>query len=401
MTANGATEKDPVVIVGAARTPMGGFQGDLAAVKAPALGGVAIAAAMERAGIAADQVEEVVMGCVLPAGMGQAPARQASRAAGIPDSVGCTTINKMCGSGMKAAMFAHDLIAAGSARMMVAGGLESMTNAPYLLDRARGGYRMGHGRVYDHMFLDGLEDAYEPGRLMGTYAEETATHYQFTRDAQDEFAIRSLERARKAGSDGTFAREIASVTVKDRKGESVVAEDEQPRKARPEKIPSLKPAFSPDGTVTAANSSSISDGGAALVMMRRSEADRRGLKVLATVRGHATHAQAPAWFTTAPIGAMQALFDKTGWKAADVDLFEVNEAFAVVTMAAMRDLDLPADKVNVHGGACALGHPVGASGARIMVTLLNALETYGLKRGVASLCIGGGEATAIALERAA
>lgn len=401
MTANGATEKDPVVIVGAARTPMGGFQGDLAAVKAPALGGVAIRAALDRAGTAPDQVEEVVMGCVLPAGMGQAPARQASRAAGIPESVGCTTVNKMCGSGMKAAMFAHDLIAAGSARVMVAGGLESMTNAPYLLDRARGGYRMGHGRVYDHMFLDGLEDAYEPGRLMGTYAEDTATHYQFTRDAQDEFAIRSLERARKAASDGTFTREIAPVTVKGRKGESVVSEDEQPRNAKPEKIPSLKPAFSPDGTVTAANSSSISDGGAALVMMRRSEADRRGLKVLATVRGHATHAQAPAWFTTAPIGAMRTLFDKTGWKAADVDLFEVNEAFAVVTMAAMRDLDLPADKVNVHGGACALGHPVGASGARIMVTLLNALEAYGLKRGVASLCIGGGEATAIALERAA
>lgn len=401
MTANGATEKDPVVIVGAARTPMGGFQGDLAAVKAPALGGVAIRAALDRAGVPADEVEEVVMGCVLPAGMGQAPARQASRAAGIPDSVGCTTVNKMCGSGMKAAMFAHDLIAVGSARVMVAGGLESMTNAPYLLDRARGGYRMGHGRVYDHMFLDGLEDAYEPGRLMGTYAEDTATHYQFTRDAQDDFAIRSLERARKAASDGTFAREIAPVTVKGRKGESVVAEDEQPRNAKPEKIPTLKPAFSPDGTVTAANSSSISDGGAALVMMRRSEADRRGLKVLATVRGHATHAQAPAWFTTAPIGAMRTLFDKTGWKAADVDLFEVNEAFAVVTMAAMRDLDLPADKVNVHGGACALGHPVGASGARIMVTLLNALETYGLKRGVASLCIGGGEATSIALERAA
>lgn len=401
MTANGATEKDPVVIVGAARTPMGGFQGDLAAVKAPALGGVAIQAALDRAGVAPGEVEEVVMGCVLPAGMGQAPARQASRAAGIPDSVGCTTVNKMCGSGMKAAMFAHDLIAAGSADVMVAGGLESMTNAPYLLDRARGGYRMGHGRVYDHMFLDGLEDAYEPGRLMGTYAEDTATHYQFTRAAQDEFAIRSLERARKAASDGTFAREIAPVTVKDRKGESVVSEDEQPRKARPDKIPSLKPAFSPDGTVTAANSSSISDGGAALVMMRRSEADRRGLKVLATVQGHATHAQAPAWFTTAPIGAMRTLLDKTGWKAADVDLFEVNEAFAVVTMAAMRDLDLPADKVNVHGGACALGHPVGASGARIMVTLLNALEAYGLKRGVAALCIGGGEATSIALERAA
>ncbi|MBI3517237.1 MAG: acetyl-CoA C-acyltransferase [Proteobacteria bacterium] len=390
---------DPVVIVGAARTPMGGFQGELKDVPAPALGGVAIAAALQRAGLAPDQVEEVVMGCVLPAGMGQAPARQAAFAAGIPDSVGATTINKMCGSGMKAAMLVHDLIRAGSAKIGVAGGLESMTNAPYLLDRARGGYRMGHGRVLDHMFIDGLEDAYQPGRLMGTYAEDTAEHYQFTRAAQDAFAIRSLERARKAGEDGTFAKEIAPVTITARGKTTEVATDEQPRTARPDKIPTLKPAFRDGGTVTAANSSSISDGGAALVMMPRSEAERRGLKPLAIVHGHATHAQAPAWFTTAPIGAMKTLLDKVGWTPDQVDLYEINEAFAVVTMAAMRDLDLSADKVNIHGGACALGHPVGASGARIMVTLMNALDKYGLKRGVASLCIGGGEATAIALER--
>ncbi|MEO0393255.1 MAG: acetyl-CoA C-acyltransferase [Pseudomonadota bacterium] len=393
--------QDPVVIVGAARTPMGGFQGDLAAVKAPALGTVAIEAALEGGRIAPADVDEVIMGCVLPAGMGQAPARQASLAAGIPEAVGCTTINKMCGSGMKAAMMAHDAILAGSGRVAVAGGFESMTNAPYLLDRARGGYRMGHGQVYDHMFLDGLEDVYKPGRLMGTFAEETAQHYQFTRDAQDEFAIASLERAKAAGEDGTADAEIAPVTVKGRKGDSLIERDEQPFKANLDKIPTLRPAFDKDGTVTAANSSSISDGAAALVLMRRSEAERRGARILAEIHGHATHAQAPAWFTTAPIGAMKTLFERTGWDASSVDLFEINEAFAVVTMAAMRDLDLPHDKVNIHGGACALGHPVGASGARIIVTLLNALKKHDLKRGLASLCIGGGEATAIALERVA
>lgn len=392
---------DPVVIVGAARTPMGGFQGELSGLTAPGLGAAAIAAALTRAGVAADQVDEAILGCVLPAGQGQAPARQAALGAGLPDSVGCTTVNKMCGSGMKAAMLAHDLLLAGNGRVQIAGGLESMSNAPYLLDRARGGYRLGHGKVIDHMFLDGLEDAYDKGTLMGAFAEATAQHYQFTRQAQDAFAIASLERARKAGEDGSFAAEIVPVTVPGRTGDTVVDSDEQPRKATPEKIPALKPAFAKDGTVTAANSSSISDGGAALVLMRRSEAERRGLAPLATIRGHATHAQAPAWFTTAPVGAMRALFDKTGWRAGDVDLFEINEAFAVVTMAAMRELDLPHDKVNVHGGACALGHPIGASGARILVTLLAALEKYDLKRGVASLCIGGGEATAMAVERGA
>jgi acetyl-CoA C-acetyltransferase len=390
---------DPIVIVGAARTPMGGFQGDLAPLTAPELGAVAVKAAVERAGIRPDDVQEVVMGCVLPAGQGLAPARQASLGAGIPQSTGCTTVNKMCGSGMKAAMFAHDLLLAGSNDVMVAGGMESMTNAPYLLDRARGGYRMGHGRVLDHMFLDGLEDAYDKGRLMGTFAEDTAQHYQFTREAQDAYAVASLTRARKAIEDGTFDREVVPVTVRGRKGEVVVTKDEQPIKAALEKIPTLKPAFRPDGTVTAANSSSISDGAAALVMMRLSEAERRGLSPLAAIRAHSTHAQAPAWFTTAPVDAIRKVLAKAGWSSAEVDLFEVNEAFAVVAMAAMRELDLPHDKVNVHGGACALGHPIGASGARILVTLLNALEKYGLKRGVASLCIGGGEATAVAVER--
>jgi acetyl-CoA C-acetyltransferase len=393
------TAEDPIVIVGMARTPMGGFQGELSALSAPQLGSAAISAALSRAGVAPDQVDEVIFGCVLPAGLGQAPARQASFGAGVPEATGCTTINKMCGSGMKAAMLAHDGLAAGSGAVMIAGGMESMTNAPYLLPKARGGYRMGHGQIMDHMFLDGLEDAYEKGRLMGTYAEDTAQHYQFTREAQDAFAIRSLERAKTATEDGTAAREIVPVTVKDRKGEIQIELDEQPRKAKLDKIPSLKPAFREGGTVTAANSSSISDGAAALVLMRRSEAERRGLTPRAIIRGHATHAQAPAWFTTAPIGAMKRLFDKTGWSADAVDLYEINEAFAVVTMAAMRDLDLPSDKVNVHGGACALGHPVGASGARILVTLINALEKYDLKRGVASLCIGGGEATAVAVER--
>ncbi|MEM8587445.1 MAG: acetyl-CoA C-acyltransferase [Pseudomonadota bacterium] len=393
--------KDPIVIVAAARTPMGGFQGALKDVKATELGAVAIAAALKRAGLNGEDVDEVTMGCVLPAGLGQAPARQASKGAGVPDSVGCTTVNKMCGSGMKATMLAHDAVALGTADIAIAGGLESMTNAPYLLDRARQGYRMGHGRVLDHMFLDGLEDAYEPGRLMGTFAEDTAQHYQFTREAQDGFAIESLNRARKATEDGSFAGQIAPVTIKSRKGETEVAVDEQPMNARPDKIPNLKPAFRPDGTVTAANSSSISDGAAALLLTRRSVAEARGLPILAEVKGHASHAQAPAWFTTAPIGAITKLMDKVGWQTGDVDLYEINEAFAVVTMAAMRDLDLPADKVNVHGGACALGHPIGASGARILVTLLAALEQYDAKRGVASLCIGGGEATAIAVERVA
>ena len=393
--------EDPIVIVGMARTPMGGFQGDLKDAAAPELGAVAIAAALDRAGVPTEDVDEVIMGCVLPAGQGQAPARQAAFGAGLPEATGCTTINKMCGSGMKAAMLGHDLITAGTNRVMVTGGMESMTNAPYLLPKARSGYRLGHSEVKDHMFLDGLEDAYDRGRLMGTYAEDTARHYQFTREQQDAFAVASLERARKATEDGSFRGEIAPVTVKTRKGERVVELDEQPRTADPAKIPTLRPAFAKDGTVTAANSSSISDGAAALVLMRRSEAERRGLTPIARILGHATHAQAPAWFTTAPIGAVRKLFDKVGWTAADVDLFEINEAFAVVTMAAMRDLDLAHDKVNVHGGACALGHPVGASGARIVVTLLAALEKYGLKRGVAGLCIGGGEATAMALERVA
>ena len=378
---------------------MGGFQGDLSAARAPDLGSTAIKAALDRAGVAPDDVAEAYMGIVLPAGLGQAPARQAALGAGLPEAVPCTTLNKMCGSGMKAAMLAHDGILAGAGDVMVAGGMESMTNAPYLLDKARGGYRMGHGSVLDHMFLDGLEDAYDKGRLMGTFAEETATHYQFTRDAQDDFAISSLDRAKAAVQDGAFDAEVVPVTLKTRKGEATVERDEQPFKADPEKIRALKPAFAKDGTVTPANSSSISDGAAALVLMRRSEAEKRGLSPLAVIHGHATHAQAPAWFTTAPVGAMQKLAEKVGWDLADVDLFEINEAFAVVTMAAMRDLDLPHDKVNVHGGACALGHPIGASGARILVTLLAALEKYDLKKGVASLCIGGGEATAMAVER--
>jgi len=386
---------DPIVIVGAARTPMGGFQGSLKDMLAPQLGTIAIKAALERAGVKADHVDEVIMGCVLPAGQGQAPARQASLGAGIPDTVGATTINKMCGSGMKAAMLAHDLIAAGTNKIMVAGGMESMTNAPYLLEKARGGYRLGHGRVVDHMFLDGLEDAYDKGRLMGTFAEDAAQKFQFTRKQQDDFAIASLTRAQNAIKDGTFDKETTPVALK---GEQVT-QDEQPMKARLDKIPTLKPAFRADGTVTPANSSSISDGGAALIMMRRSEAEKRGLKPLAVIHGHTTFAGKPSDFPTAPIGSIQKLYEKTGWSKKDVDLWEINEAFAVVTMAAMRELDLPHDKVNVHGGACALGHPIGASGARILVTLMNALEKYGLKRGVASLCIGGGEATAMAIER--
>lgn len=386
---------DPVVIVGMARTAMGGFQGALKDLKAPELGSAAIKAALADARVGADEVDEVVMGCVLPAGQGQAPARQASLGAGVPDSVGCTTINKMCGSGMKAAMFSHDLLAAGTNDVMVAGGMESMTNAPYLLEKARAGLRLGHGRVVDHMFLDGLEDAYDKGRLMGTFAEDCAQAFQFTREQQDAFAIASLTRAQKAIADGSFRREVTAVTA----GGAAVADDEQPGKARLDKIPTLKPAFRQGGTVTPANSSSISDGAAALVMMRRSTAEKRGLKPIAVVVGHATTAGKPADFPTAPVHAIRKLWDKTGWTRDSADLYEINEAFAVVPMAAMRDLALPHEKVNVHGGACALGHPIGASGARIMVTLLGALEKYGLKRGVAGICIGGGEATAVALER--
>jgi acetyl-CoA C-acetyltransferase len=390
---------DPVVVAAAARTPMGGFLGDLKDVSAPALGAAAIRSAVERAGVRPDEVDEVIMGLCLFAGLGQAPARQAGRFAGLPDSAGATTISKMCGSAMKAAMLAHDLLIAGTNKVMIAGGMESMSNAPYLLDRARSGYRMGHGQIRDHMFLDGLEDAYDKGRLMGTFAEDTAQAYQFTREQQDSFAIESLKRAQKAITGGTFAAEVVPVAVKSGKTETSVVQDEQPLKAKLDRISSLKPAFRDGGTVTAANSSSISDGAAALVMMRRSEAERRGVKPLAVVRAQATHSQAPAWFTTAPVGAVRKCLDRAGWTSKDVELYEINEAFAVVTLAAMRDLDLPHDKVNVHGGACALGHPVGASGARIIVTLLAAMEKYGARRGLASLCIGGGEATAMAFER--
>lgn len=388
---------DPIVVVGIARTPMGSFQGELAPLTATELGSVAVAKAIERSGVAGEDFDECIMGCVLPAGLGQAPARQAGLGAGLPNHVGGTTVNKMCGSGMKAVMQSHDMIMGGAADIIVAGGLESMTNAPYLLPKARGGLRMGHGEVKDHMFTDGLED-FNEGRLMGTFAEATAQRYQFTREQQDEFAIRSLARAKTANEDGTFASEIAPVTVKTRKGESVVDTDEQPRSANPDSIPNLRPAFAKDGTVTAANSSSISDGAAALVLMRRSEAERRGATPLATIVGQATHAQEPEWFTTAPGGAIKKLFERTGWSASDVDLYEINEAFAVVPMAVMHDVGLSADIVNVHGGACALGHPVGASGARILVTLINALKKYGQKKGVAGICLGGGEATALAIE---
>jgi acetyl-CoA C-acetyltransferase len=391
---------DPVVIVGCARTPMGGFQGELKGFAAHELGSAAIRAAVERAELRPDEVQEVIMGCVLPAGQGQAPARQASLGAGLPLAAGCTTVNKMCGSGMKAAMFAHDLLAAGSAEVIVAGGMESMSNAPYLLPKARAGYRMGHQQVLDHMFYDGLEDAYDKGRLMGTFAEDCAQSYAFSREAQDAFAIASLERAQKANQDGSFAWEIAPLAIKAGKEEKFVERDEQPFKANIAKIPALKPAFRKDGTVTAANSSSISDGAAALVLMRRSDAEKRGLAPLATLIGHATHAQAPAQFTTAPVGAIRKLLEKTGWRAGDAELYEINEAFAVVTMAAMKEHGLPHDRVNVHGGACALGHPIGASGARILVTLIGALRKRGMRRGIASLCIGGGEATAMALELA-
>jgi len=389
---------DPIVIVGAARTPVGGFQGDFASLAATDLGAVAIKAAVERAGVAPADIEKVIFGCVLSAGQGQAPARQAALKAGLPLSTGSTTVNKMCGSAMEATILAHDALLAGSATVMVAGGMESMSNAPYLMPKARVGYRMGHQQVFDHMFLDGLEDAYDKGRLMGSFAEDCAAKYTFTREAQDQFALTSLSRALAANNDGTFAWEIAPVTVTGRKGDVVIDHDEQPAKATPDKIPRLKPAFSTDGTVTAANSSSISDGAAALVLMRRSEAERRGKKPLAVIVAHATHAQEPAWFSTAPVGAIEKLYRKTGWTTKDVDLFEINEAFAVVAMAAMQEHGLPHNKVNVHGGATALGHPIGASGARILVTLIGALRKQGKKRGVAALCIGGGEATAMAIE---
>ena len=391
---------DPIVIVAAARTPMGAFQGELKGFAAPELGAAAVRAAVERAKIKPEDVQEVLMGCVLPAGQGQAPARQAALGAGLPLSAGCTTVNKMCGSGMKTVMLAHDSLVSHSYDVMVAGGMESMSNAPYLLPKARAGLRMGHGQVLDHMFYDGLEDAYEKGRLMGSFAEDCAQSFSFTRESQDKFAITSLERAQKANKDGSFAWEITPIAIKSGKEQRFAELDEQPFKADFGKIPALKPAFRKDGTVTAANSSSISDGAAALVLMRRSTAEQRGLVPLASIAGHATHAQAPALFTTAPVGAIRKLLERSGWSAGQVDLYEINEAFAVVTMAAMKEHGLPHDKVNVHGGACALGHPIGASGARILVTLIGALRKYGGRRGVASLCIGGGEATAMAIELA-
>ncbi|MCV6614882.1 MAG: acetyl-CoA C-acyltransferase [Cellvibrionaceae bacterium] len=389
---------DPVVIVGIARTPMGGMQGALSAMTAPQLGAKAIAAALADAKVDAADVSEVLMGCVLPAGVGQAPARQAALGAGVPNNVPTTTINKVCGSGMKTVMMAHDAIALGSADIVVAGGMESMSNAPYILPQARAGYRLGDGEIKDHMFLDGLRDAYQ-GNLMGEFAEACAGKYSFSREEQDAYAIESLRRANAAIAEGKFEREITPVNVVTRRSETLVEIDEQPGNAKPDKIPSLRPAFAKDGTVTAANASSISDGAAALVLMRQSEADKRGLKPLAAIRAHSQNAHEPEWFTTAPVGAMHKVIDKAGWNSADVDLFEVNEAFAVVAMAAMKELELDHAKVNVHGGATALGHPLGTSGARIIVTLLAALETYGKSKGVASLCIGGGEATAIAIER--
>jgi len=396
---NQHTFDDPIVIVSSARTPIGGFQGDLASMSAPQLGAISIKAALARASLSGDVIDEVIMGCVLPAGMGQAPARQAAFGGGIPQSANCTTINKMCGSGMKAVMLANDLLKADSARVVLAGGLESMSNAPYLLPKVRNGLRMGHGEVKDHMFVDGLEDAYQTGRLMGSFADDTARHYQFTREAQDEFAIASVKRAQSAANTGVFNTEITPVTVKTRQGESFIEQDEQPPKAKLEKIPQLRPAFSADGTVTAANASSISDGGAALVLMKLSEAEKKGLTPVAKLLGHASFAHAPAWFTTAPVHAIEQLLDKLNMQANDIDLYEINEAFAVVTMAAMQELDLSHEKVNVYGGACALGHPVGVSGARILVTLINAMQRHDVKTGVAALCIGGGEATAVAIER--
>jgi len=392
------SEKENIVITGMARTPMGAFQGTLKDASCAELGAASIRAALERSRVGADEVSETIMGCVLPAGQGQAPARQAALGAEMPLSVCCTTVNKMCGSGMKSTMLAHDLLLGGEERILVAGGMESMTNAPYLLPRARSGMRLGHGEVVDHMFLDGLEDAYDRGKLMGTFAEATAGRYGFSREAQDEFAIRSLTRAKKAIEEGIFKEEIVPVTIKGRKGDTVVETDETPLKANLEKIPTLKPAFTKDGTVTPANSSSISDGAAALVMMRESTAEKRGIRPIARILGHTEHAHEPAWFTTAPVTAIKKLLEKLEWNAGDVDLYEINEAFAVVTMAAISELELDPEKVNVHGGACALGHPIGASGARIIVTLLAALKHHGQRRGLASLCIGGGEATALAVE---
>jgi acetyl-CoA C-acetyltransferase len=389
---------DPIVIAGYARTPMGGFMGELAGLKATELGAAAVAAAVERAGLAPDAAERIIMGCVLAAGLGQAPGRQAALGAGLPLSTQATTVNKMCGSGMEAAILAHDALAAGGAEVVIAGGMESMSNAPYALPKHRAGARIGHDTVIDTLMMDGLEDAYAPGKPMGAFAEDAARAYQLTREDQDAYALRSLSRAQAAIAAGAFRREIVPVTMRGRGGETIVDTDEQPGKARPEKIPSLKPAFAKDGTITAANASSISDGAAALVLARESVAERLGLKVVARVAGHAAHAQEPALFTTAPAPAMRKLMQKLGWSVDDVDLFEVNEAFAVVAMIAARELQIPDEKLNVNGGACALGHPIGASGARILVTLLAALEARGLKRGVASLCIGGGEATAMAVE---
>jgi acetyl-CoA C-acetyltransferase len=389
---------DPIVIVSAARTPMGSFQSDFASLSAHDLGGAAIKAAVERAGISPELVTEVLFGNCLMAGQGQAPARQAAFKGGLPKSAGAVTLSKMCGSGMRAAMFAHDMLVAGTHDVLVAGGMESMTNAPYLMLKGRGGYRMGHDKIYDHMMLDGLEDAYEAGRSMGTFGEDCAAKYSFTRAEQDQFATTSVQRAKAATESGAFAAEITPVTVKDRSGERVVSIDEGPGKVKLDKITSLKPAFKKDGTITAASSSSINDGAAALVLMRESTAAKLGCKPLARIVSHATHAQEPEWFATAPVGATQKALAKAGWKVEDVDLWEVNEAFAVVPMALMKELNVPHDKVNVNGGACALGHPIGASGARIMVTLIHALQARGLKKGLATLCIGGGEGTAVALE---
>jgi acetyl-CoA C-acetyltransferase len=393
------SSSDPVVIVSAARTPLGRFQGELSSFSAHNLGSHVIGAALERGKVAADRIDEVFMGCVLPAGQGQAPARQAARGARLPDATGATTINKVCGSGMKATMLAHDIINAGSAEIVVSGGMESMSNAPYLLAKARAGYRVGHDRIIDHMLMDGLEDAYETGRSMGDFGEATAEAYQFTRKDQDDYAIETLTRARKAVESGAFKSEIAPISVKDKTGLRVIENDEHPLKVDPAKIPNLKPAFRANGTITPAASSANADGAAALILTKRSLAEREGLPILAEIKGHSTHSQEPQWFTTAPIPAIQKLLDKVGWKIGDVDLFEINEAFAVVPMAAARDLGIPRDKLNINGGACALGHPIGATGARLIVTLLHAMEKNNLRRGIASLCIGGGEATAIAVER--
>ncbi|MCR6734690.1 MAG: acetyl-CoA C-acyltransferase [Afipia sp.] len=393
------SSSDPVVIVSAVRTPLGRFLGDLSSFSAHNLGSHAIGAALERANLSADRIDEVFMGCVLPAGQGQAPARQAARGAKLPDATGATTVNKVCGSGMKATMLAHDIINAGSADIVISGGMESMSNAPYLLQKARAGYRVGHDRIIDHMLMDGLEDAYETGRSMGDFGEAAAEAYQFSRKDQDDYAIETLTRARNAVQNGSFKKEIAPISVKEKAGVRVVENDEHPLKVDPAKIPNLKPAFRANGTITPAASSANADGAAALVLTRRSIAERDGLPILAEIKGHSTHSQAPDWFTTAPIPAIRKLLEKIGWNVGDVDLFEINEAFAVVPMAAARDLGIPRDKLNVNGGACALGHPIGATGARLIVTLLHAMEKNNVKRGIASLCIGGGEATAIAVER--